>query len=182
MHMTAQSRSIRHDGVTTDLAVVGNMHVRHDPIVVTYARDTGILHRAGIEGAEFAYGVVIAYLKTRRLARIFLVLGNSSHRIKLEDTVVLADAGVPFDYHMRPYPCSRTDLDMFADNGISAHLDICGEFGVGVNDCGGMAHYGTDFTVHISSASAASLPSTSTTPLNLYKPRILRMSATLIII
>src|SRR5450759_1312539 len=133
MHMTAQSRSIRHDGVTTNLAVVGNMHVGHDPIVVTYARDTGILHRAGIEGAEFANSVVITYLQTRRLTCIFLVLGNSSYRIKLKDTVVFTDKGVPLDYHVRADHRACIDLDMLADDGISTHLDIIGEFGVGMN-------------------------------------------------
>ena len=181
MHVAAQRRPVRHDGVAADLAIVRDMHVGHDPVVVADARDAGILHRAGIEGAEFAYRVVVADLQARRLAGVFLVLRDCAHRTELEDAICLADAGVPLDDDMRPDHRPGADLHMLAYDGIRAHLDIAGKPGVRMDDRSGVMRHGTAFTVHISSASAASWPSTSAVALNLNSPRMLRTSVALMI-
>src|SRR3989338_1658806 len=181
MHMATQSRPVRHDGVAADLAIMCHMHIGHDPVVVTDAGDANILSGAGVERAKFADRVVVAYLQARRLPGIFLVLRDGSQGTELENAVAFSDAGVSLDHYMRPDPGSRTDLDMFPDNGIRAHFAIVGKPCIGMNDCSGVAHHDTALTVHISSASAASLPSTSAVALNLNKPRMLRTSVALII-
>ena len=62
------------DGVITDLAVMRKMHIRHHPIVVTESRYPNVLHRTTVKGTKLANRISIAYLKTRRLARIFFIL------------------------------------------------------------------------------------------------------------
>src|SRR4051812_36247233 len=73
-HMTRELRIIREDRVVADLAVVREMHVRHDPVVVAEPRNAGVLYGAAIERAKFANGVAIADFKARGFARILLVL------------------------------------------------------------------------------------------------------------
>ena len=80
------------DGVAADLAVVRDVHVGHDPVVVADARDARVLHGAAVEGAELADGVAVADLAARSARRAyFLSCGAAPIGAELEDAVVAAD-------------------------------------------------------------------------------------------
>src|SRR3989338_3081499 len=181
-HMAGQLRAIGENDVIAHLAIVRHVNISHDPVVVADARHADILHRAGIESAVFADGIVVADLEPRRLAGIFLVLRDLAQGTELEDAVLLSDTRMPVDHHMRTDHCSDADLDVLTDDGIRADFDIAGELGAGMNDSGWVQHYDTVLMVHITSASAASWPSTSMVAPNLNRPRMLRMSDDLMII
>ena len=65
-------------------AVVRQVHIGHDPVVVAHARDAHVLRGAGVEGAELADRVVIADLEPGRLAAVLLVLRHLAQRHELE--------------------------------------------------------------------------------------------------
>ena len=53
MHMPGQLRVVGKDRAVTNMAIMGDMHVGHDPVVAADARNAGILSRTEVEGAEF---------------------------------------------------------------------------------------------------------------------------------
>src|SRR5665647_1574787 len=97
------------------------MHISHDPVVITQARHADILSSTQVEGAEFAYGVVVADFQPCRFIRIFLVLRYFTQRTKLKNTIVSADARMPVDHHMGTYHRPWTYLDMLTDDRIRTH-------------------------------------------------------------
>ena len=76
--MPSQSCVISKNSVVSDLTVMRQMHIGHNPVIVPNTRYASILRGAYIEGTEFTNGVVITNFKTRRLTSIFLVLRNFS--------------------------------------------------------------------------------------------------------
>src|SRR5688572_15284998 len=101
VHMSCQLGAIRENGVIADLAVVCQMHIRHDPVVIAQPGDPGVLYRATVKGAEFAYGIPIADFEPSRLSCIFLVLRRLAQRYELKNPVVTADAGTAGNHRVR---------------------------------------------------------------------------------
>ena len=60
LHMSGQAGVVGHDDVVPQHAVMGDVHIGHDPVVVADARDAGVLDGAAIDGAKFTDGVVVA--------------------------------------------------------------------------------------------------------------------------
>src|SRR5690606_22643361 len=75
MDMACEGRAVRQDGVIADLAVMGDMHVRHDPVVIADSGGGTVLHGTATDTAELEDGVVVADLEPGRLPSPFLVLG-----------------------------------------------------------------------------------------------------------
>ena len=69
-------------------AVVRDVRVGHEQIVIADARHALIADGAAVDGAELADHVAIADLQARRLAGVFLVLRRLADRGELEDLVV----------------------------------------------------------------------------------------------
>src|SRR3970040_1402055 len=70
----ASSQALAKDVWAADLAVVREVHVRHDPVVVAHARHARVARRAAVDGDVFAYRVAVADLHGRVFAALFLVL------------------------------------------------------------------------------------------------------------
>ena len=135
---------------------MAQMHVSHDPVVVAQTGHAHILRGTDIEGAEFADGVVIADFQPGRLTGVFLVLRNGTQRAELENAVVLADAGMPFNHHVRTYPGTAVDGYIRANDGIGANFHISGNVCLGVdNRCRMNGHAQTSRLAHMISASQA---------------------------
>src|SRR5271169_1512077 len=179
-HMPGQLHAVGKDDVAANMAVVRQMHICHDPVVVADLRDTGVLRGTDVEGTVFADDIVVTDFQPHWFASVFLVLRDAAQRVELENAVVLANASVPFDHHMRADRRARADLDMLADDGIGADCDIIRQSGIGVDERRWMyyRHY-LSFIVHMISASAATWPSTSATARNFHSPRMLRVGVTL---
>jgi hypothetical protein len=73
MHMAGQLHVVGQDGVVADLAIVGHVHVGHDPVVVAH-RVTPPPGCTDVEGAELADRVAVADLQFAGLAGVLLVL------------------------------------------------------------------------------------------------------------
>ena len=59
MDMTSQLRTVGKNRMASDLAIVSQMHIRHDPVVIPQTGDTFVLNGSQIECAEFPNGIAI---------------------------------------------------------------------------------------------------------------------------
>ena len=74
MHMTRQLRTVGKNRVVTHLAIVRQMDIGHDPVVVAQLGDTCVARRANVERTKFADGVALANDQLTGLAGIFFIL------------------------------------------------------------------------------------------------------------
>ena len=124
--------------MTAHRAIVRDMDIGHDPVVVPNAGDACILAGAGVEGTELADGVAIANHQLGRLARVLLVLRLRAQRCELENLVIFTDGGVPLDHAMRTNARTGPHLHMGADDAISPHSHRRVQPSTLMHDRGGM--------------------------------------------
>src|SRR5690625_2904331 len=74
MNMACQLNPVRHNGVATNLAIVGDMNISHNPVIVRHPGGTHILYSAGIDGDIFPYHVAVADGQVSCFALIFFIL------------------------------------------------------------------------------------------------------------
>src|SRR5690606_12949007 len=72
MDMAGQLHAVGNDRVAGYLAIVRNVHVGHDPVVVAHAGYTHVLRRARIDGDVLAHHVAVADLESGGLALVLL--------------------------------------------------------------------------------------------------------------
>jgi hypothetical protein len=65
-------------GVIPHLAIVGQMDISHDPVVVAHAGHTTPARRAQVKGSKLANGVAIANHQLTRLAFVFFILRDGT--------------------------------------------------------------------------------------------------------
>src|SRR5205814_1151237 len=107
---------IGEDGVAADLAVMREMHVRHDPVVAADAGHSGVERGAAVDGDVFADHVAVADLDRSVLVGVFLVLRRRADRGEMEDAVAPADAGTAVQHDMRADPGAFAQLDPGTDD------------------------------------------------------------------
>ena len=137
-HMPRQAGIIGENGVAAHHAVVREMAVGHNPVVVTDARFANAGYRAGVERGEFADGIAVADNQPRGFAAVFFVLRLRTQTGKLENAVVFADLGMPFNHGVRADFGVRANLDVFADNTVRTHGNAAVQLCFGVDDGGGV--------------------------------------------
>ncbi len=123
MHVPGQLRVVGKNGVVADLAVMRQVHISHDPVVIAHARHTCIARRTYVEGAKLADGIAITNDKLAGLASIFLVLGNGAQRVELEDTVITTNGGVAFNDAVRANGGACTHLHVRANDRVRTYTD-----------------------------------------------------------
>ena len=121
MHMPRQSGIIGKNGVIADLAVVGNMHIGHHPVVIANPGDPFVLRCTGIKSAKLANSIAIANFQTRGLTGIFFILRLRPQRSKLKNLVIAPNAGMALNHAMRPNARAFTNLNVRANNAVRAH-------------------------------------------------------------
>src|SRR5207253_5243946 len=72
--MSAERSGVRHDDVAADLAIMRDVRIGHDQVVIADLREAAALRRATIDRHELANLVVVADFKARALARVGNVL------------------------------------------------------------------------------------------------------------
>jgi hypothetical protein len=138
MHMPRQRGIVGKDGVVPDHAVVRQMDIGHDPVVVAQYGLAKVTRGANVEGAELADGVAVTDVELAGLACILLVLRNGTQRVELEDPVVPPDGRVPFDHTMGADAGAGTDSDVRADDGVGTDGDGAVDLGSRINERCGM--------------------------------------------
>src|SRR5690606_20155410 len=138
MHVAAQLHRVGDDRVVANMAIVRNVHVGHDPVVIAQRGDAAILHGAGIEGSEFAHRIAVADHQARGLAGIFLVLRHAADRAEPVETVVAADGGDAVQHAMRADFRSGVDGDAGAHDTIGPDAHAAVDLRGRVDQGGGM--------------------------------------------
>src|SRR5690242_1821140 len=176
-HVPGQCRIVGEHHAVADLAVVRDVHVGQQPVVVTDAGDTATLAGAAVDRDELADQVAIADHQFGALAGKLLVLRGTTDRGELADPVVAADPGGTLDYHVRADHGALADLHVRTDHAVGANGDVRADDRARIDLRGGVDHL-SDLAAHISSQLATSLPSTSERATNRPMPRISRLSET----
>jgi hypothetical protein len=60
MYMPSQLGIVGKDGVTADLAIVRQMHIGHDPVVIAQTGHPCIAGRTDIKGAKLSDGIAVS--------------------------------------------------------------------------------------------------------------------------
>ena len=137
-HMTAKCRSVRHDGVATNLAVVRNMDIRHDQIAVAYLRQTSALNRSTIDGHKLANFVVITNLQTRGLTFVRQILRCHTNRAEGKDPLSAPIFVGPSTRHVRNQMASLSHFYLGPNHAIGPNFAGRVNLGLRVNNRRGM--------------------------------------------
>ena len=95
MHMPRERSIIGENSVVANLAVMRDMTVGHNPIIVAYLGYANILGGAAIKRAKFSNDIPLANLQTGGLACIFFILRNFPYRGELKNFVLPTNALIP---------------------------------------------------------------------------------------
>src|SRR5581483_11360397 len=133
-HMTGELAGVRKNYVVADFAIVSDMGVGHDPVVVPDLGYSLSLRGADVDRAVLANGVVIADLQTAGLTVVLLVLWDFAQAGERINVIVATDAGAPGQNDVRTHGGARADLDMLADHTVGADADAIRYARTGVHD------------------------------------------------
>ncbi len=146
MNVPRQCRIICKYCLIADNAVMRDMAIGHDPVVIAQHRFTGVLNCAAADCTKLANRVAITNTQTRRLTSVFLVLGVIANGGELIDVVVLADACRTVNNNVAINLAPPADLDAITNHGIRTYFDIVRDDCRGRNDGGGMNHFSSFLT------------------------------------
>src|SRR5260221_505990 len=82
LHVTGESGGVRHDHVVADLAIVGDMDLRHQQAVITDPGQTATAGGSAMHGDELPDIVSLADLNAGRFPPVFQVLRSKPDRHK----------------------------------------------------------------------------------------------------
>lgn len=133
--MSGQGSVVRKNGFITNLAVMCNMHIGHDPVVITQDGLALTLNRAATDRAEFTNRIAITYSESGPLTRIFLILWIITDRRKLIDVIAIADRCRTTDDDVTVYARTAADFDIITDDRVRPDLHVRGDSSLVRNDC-----------------------------------------------
>ena len=136
--MSSELRVVGKNGLVAHLAIVGQMHIGHDPIVVANAGHASVVGGPDVEGTKLTDRVSRPYLQARGLACVFFILRHRTQGIELKDLVLFTDLGVPFNHTVRTNLCVARNFYMGANACIGPNAHAAIELSFWINQCGGM--------------------------------------------
>ena len=163
MHMTCDLRVTRENRIVTNLAIMRNVHISHDPIVITNAGDALILRCTRMNSSELTNRIAITNNELGRLATVFHILGGATDGSEVCKNILFTNRGVTLDHSMRTYFATSADFDMRSNNRVRTNLNITSDFSLVINysRCMNPSHYAPFVrTAQVILASAVSSPST----------------------
>src|ERR1700735_960347 len=124
--------------MVTNYAIVGNVSVDHQEVVVSDLGDASALDRAAMYRDTLPDFVAIADFHERWLSGVLQVLVVFADRGERVDYVVSANAGMSAYDDVRLERGALTNLDIAADAAIRTNADASANDSSLFNDCGGM--------------------------------------------
>src|SRR5690554_5231977 len=124
MYMARKCGVVNQNTVITKHAIVTNMHICHQQIVVADGGFMAILNGAAMDGDALTNNIVITDYQTSRFAFVFQVRRVLTYCGKLKNLIVLANDCRAFDHDMRGDHRARTNLYIRSDNRPGANLNI----------------------------------------------------------
>ena len=135
--MPPKSRSIGHDDMVANDAIMRDVRVGHEERVIPHAGQAAAFDRAPIDGDEFPNLVVIADLQACWFAGITDVLRCKADRTERKESVIGADSGWPPHGHVRDKVAAFPQFHIRADHTIGTNLAGRMDFRAGIDDgCG----------------------------------------------
>src|SRR5438552_2370800 len=122
--VASQRRGISHDDVITENAVVPDMHVRHQKIMVPDSGAAAAAFRAAMEVDVFAKDIVIADGEKRVFAFELQVLRLQADGSKRIELIILPDRCRTFDDHVRFEAAPAADLHPASDAAKRPNVNI----------------------------------------------------------
>jgi hypothetical protein len=134
--VAGQSRVVRKYGIVTNVAVVRDVTISHNPIVVPERRFSATVRGPSVYAAVFADDVVLANLECR-VSRIieFFILWIFAYRTKVINFCATSDPSWTLDDDMRADPTSLSDFDVWANDAPRTKLNISGDFRIIIDNC-----------------------------------------------
>src|SRR5690606_25812986 len=168
--------------MAADLTIVRDMHICHDPVVITQARNPDVLRRTRVNGYELANGIAIADFKRCLLAGVFFVLRVAANRAKPIEHIVFTDGGMAIDDAVLTDNATFSDRDICMDDRIGAYLHRGMQLGAIMNNRGRVDKFGhcssRSRIAHMIAASATTAPSTVARALYLQMTLLIRSAVT----
>ena len=130
--MTGEGGVVGQHAMVADHAVVCHMDIGHQQVAVADDR-LAAGGGAAVDGAAFAYDVVVADLHRGVFARELQVLRYGSNHRTGEYLAVLADACTGEDGHIGGYPSAVANLHILTDSGEIADRNVLAYLGIGMN-------------------------------------------------
>ena len=94
-----------------------------------------------VDGGEFPYDVVVAYLKVALVAfLVFEVLGLVADGRHGEEGVAFPDGGEAVYDHVAHEDAAGANSDVFADDAVRSYFNVLGDLRAGTNYCCWMDH------------------------------------------
>ena len=136
--MATQGRSVGHDYVIADGAVVRDVGVGHNEVVAAEASQASAFDGAAIDGDEFADDVVVADFEARGLAVVADILRREADGRKRKEVIMRPDFRGPIDRNVGDQFAGFAKFDVCADGAVRADLAGGVDFCSGIEDRGGM--------------------------------------------
>ncbi|CAE6723744.1 hypothetical protein R69658_01482 [Paraburkholderia aspalathi] len=124
--------------MVTNNAIVGNVSIDHQKVVVSNLGDTASLDRAAMDRDTLADSVAITHFHDGWLPSVFQVLVVFSNRGERIDCVVSANAGVPAYDNVRLKDGAFANLDVTAYTAVGTNANASPNDGTFFNNCGGV--------------------------------------------
>src|SRR3954471_21991773 len=132
--MPTERGGIPEYGVIADMAVVRDVCVRHEHVVVSYGRDPSTALGPAVNGHELAKHISIADEELGRLAVKLQILRNQPDRHERKDLVSVANLGRPIDHRGGADAAIASETDMLPDHGMRTDYGALPYHRVGVHD------------------------------------------------
>lgn len=139
LDMAAKQRAVGDDDVVADVAVVRDVGVGHEEIVVpNYC--IFFVFVGAMNGHAFAKGVVVSNAQARRSVFVFQVLRSFADNCACKNFVVRANGAVAGDVSVRADNAARPEDNVFINDRERAHRDVGVELGFGMDNSRRMNH------------------------------------------
>ena len=161
--VAGQGGVVGQDHLPAGLAVVGDVAIGHEEILLPHLGDAAAEARPPVDGDKLPDDGPPSDPDVGFLPLELDRLGRGPDGGELEDPAVLPDGRVGIDGHMGADDRAGPDDDLFTDDGIGADGDAGIDLRFGVDDGCGMYHDCSPMEAS-TSASATRFPSTVATP------------------
>ena len=135
LHMTSKLCITRQNGVITHAAIMRQMNIAHDPVVITNAGDAFVLRRAQMKTTKLTNRIAITNHQTRRFPCIFFILRHAAQQNVMADVIAHTNRSVPFNHRMRTDFRPVANHDVWTDDTVRANADAFAQLGFRINDC-----------------------------------------------
>src|ERR1700704_5031552 len=118
--MARELAGIGEDRMAADLAVMREMHVRHDPVVAADAGHSRVERGAAVDSDVLAEGIAVA------------------DRAEMENAVAPPDASTAVEHDVRADPGALPQFDPGTDDRVRPDRDLCCQLRTVMDDGGGV--------------------------------------------